>query len=118
LLLASPIYGISKAKRFIQEILSREFNSLYNFDYLMDYLTCHLTKYPGGKLPDQPAQVIYTGLTSRFEFNFINAQDERILKYIKPDFVHVFAGGKIVEQGGADLADRLEANGYAEYTTA
>ena len=37
----------------------------------------------------------------------------RILKYIKPDFVHVFAGGKIVEQGGADLADRLEANGYA-----
>jgi Fe-S cluster assembly ATP-binding protein len=42
----------------------------------------------------------------------------RILKYIKPDFVHVFAGGKIVEQGGADLADRLEANGYAEYTTA
>ena len=42
----------------------------------------------------------------------------RILKYIKPDFVHVFTGGKIVEQGGADLADRLEANGYAEYTTA
>ena len=42
----------------------------------------------------------------------------RILRYIKPDFVHVFAGGKIVEQGGADLADRLEANGYAEYTTA
>lgn len=42
----------------------------------------------------------------------------RILKYIKPDFVHVFAGGKIVEQGGADLADRLETNGYAEYTTA
>ena len=42
----------------------------------------------------------------------------RILKYIKPDFVHVFAGGKIVEQGGVDLADRLEANGYAEYTTA
>jgi Fe-S cluster assembly ATP-binding protein len=40
----------------------------------------------------------------------------RILRYIKPDFVHVFAGGRIVEQGGADLADRLEARGYAEYT--
>jgi Fe-S cluster assembly ATP-binding protein len=40
----------------------------------------------------------------------------RILRYIKPDFVHVIAGGKIVEQGGAELADRLEAQGYAEYT--
>ncbi|NBR93435.1 MAG: Fe-S cluster assembly ATPase SufC [Actinobacteria bacterium] len=40
----------------------------------------------------------------------------RILRYIKPDFVHVFAGGRIVEQGGAELADRLEAQGYAEYT--
>lgn len=40
----------------------------------------------------------------------------RILRYIKPDYVHVFAGGRIVEQGGAELADRLEAEGYAEYT--
>ncbi|MFM7499796.1 MAG: Fe-S cluster assembly ATPase SufC [Actinomycetota bacterium] len=40
----------------------------------------------------------------------------RILRYIKPDFVHVFAGGKIVEQGGAELADRLESEGYTEYT--
>ena len=40
----------------------------------------------------------------------------RILRYIKPDFVHVFAGGRIVEQGGAQLAERLEAEGYAEYT--
>lgn len=40
----------------------------------------------------------------------------RILRYITPDFVHVFAGGRIVEQGGAELADRLEAQGYAEYT--
>jgi len=42
----------------------------------------------------------------------------RILKYIKPDFVHVFANGTIVEQGGPELADKLEANGYAEYVTA
>lgn len=40
----------------------------------------------------------------------------RILRYIKPDFVHVFAGGRIVEQGGAQLADQLESEGYAEYT--
>ena len=42
----------------------------------------------------------------------------RILRYIKPDFVHVFAAGKIVEEGGPELADKLEENGYAEYTTA
>jgi Fe-S cluster assembly ATP-binding protein len=42
----------------------------------------------------------------------------RILRYIKPDFVHVFANGRIVEEGGPELADNLEANGYAEYVTA
>lgn len=42
----------------------------------------------------------------------------RILRYIKPDFVHVFANGKIVEAGGAELADKLEEKGYAEYITA
>lgn len=41
----------------------------------------------------------------------------RILRHIKPDFVHVFSAGRIVEQGGSDLADRLEAQGYAEYAT-
>jgi Fe-S cluster assembly ATP-binding protein len=42
----------------------------------------------------------------------------RILRYIKPDFVHVFANGKIVEEGGPELADKLEEKGYAEYITA
>ena len=42
----------------------------------------------------------------------------RILRYIKPDFVHVFAGGKIVEEGGPELAEKLEEKGYAEYVTA
>ncbi|MFM8632374.1 MAG: Fe-S cluster assembly ATPase SufC [Candidatus Nanopelagicus sp.] len=42
----------------------------------------------------------------------------RILRYIKPDFVHVFANGKIVEEGGPQLADKLEEKGYAEYITA
>jgi Fe-S cluster assembly ATP-binding protein len=42
----------------------------------------------------------------------------RILKYIKPDFVHVFVAGKIAEQGGPELADRLEAEGYDRYVSA
>ena len=42
----------------------------------------------------------------------------RILKYIKPDFVHVFVAGKIAEQGGPELADRLEAEGYDRYVLA
>ncbi|CAB4534476.1 unannotated protein [freshwater metagenome] len=41
----------------------------------------------------------------------------RILRYIKPDFVHVFAAGRIVEEGGPELADKLEEKGYAEYVT-
>jgi Fe-S cluster assembly ATP-binding protein len=41
----------------------------------------------------------------------------RILRYIKPDFVHVFADGRIVEEGGPELAEKLEANGYAEYVS-
>jgi Fe-S cluster assembly ATP-binding protein len=39
----------------------------------------------------------------------------RILRYIKPDFVHVFIDGKVVEQGGPELADRLEDEGYDRY---
>jgi len=39
----------------------------------------------------------------------------RILKHITPDFVHVFAGGRIVESGGAELAARLEDEGYVKY---
>ena len=42
----------------------------------------------------------------------------RILNYIKPDFVHVFVAGKIAEQGGPELADRLEAEGYDRYVNA
>ena len=39
----------------------------------------------------------------------------RILRYIKPDRVHMFVAGRIVEQGGAELAERLEAEGYERY---
>jgi Fe-S cluster assembly ATP-binding protein len=39
----------------------------------------------------------------------------RILRYIQPDFVHVFVDGKIAEEGGPELAERLEAEGYDRY---
>jgi len=37
---------------------------------------------------------------------------QRILNYIKPDFVHVMYDGRIIESGGSDLAHRLEEEGY------
>ena len=42
----------------------------------------------------------------------------RILRYIKPDYVHVFVAGRVAEQGGAELAERLEAEGYDRYVRA
>jgi Fe-S cluster assembly ATP-binding protein len=39
----------------------------------------------------------------------------RILRYIQPDFVHVFVAGRVAEQGGRELADRLEDEGYDRY---
>ncbi|GAA1098417.1 Fe-S cluster assembly ATPase SufC [Pseudonocardia alni] len=42
----------------------------------------------------------------------------RILNHIKPDRVHVFSGGRVVESGGPELADELEKNGYVRFTQA
>ncbi|MEY3587113.1 Fe-S cluster assembly ATPase SufC [Aquiluna borgnonia] len=42
----------------------------------------------------------------------------RILRYIQPDFVHVFVAGKVAEQGGPELAERLEAEGYDRFLKA
>ena len=41
---------------------------------------------------------------------------QRILNYITPDYVHVFVGGGIVEEGGPELAHKLEAEGYEAFT--
>jgi Fe-S cluster assembly ATP-binding protein len=41
----------------------------------------------------------------------------RILRYISPDFVHVFVDGRVAEEGGAELADRLENEGYDRFLT-
>ena len=43
---------------------------------------------------------------------------QRILNYVKPDFVHVFIDGRIVEEGGPELAHMLEAEGYERYGAA
>ena len=42
----------------------------------------------------------------------------RILRYIHPQFVHVFVDGRIVESGGPELADELEENGYVRFAHA
>ena len=39
----------------------------------------------------------------------------RILNYVRPDYVHVFVGGRIVEEGGSELAERLEVEGYERW---
>ena len=42
----------------------------------------------------------------------------RILRYIRPDFVHVFVDGRIAQRGGPELADELEENGYDRFVQA
>jgi Fe-S cluster assembly ATP-binding protein len=42
----------------------------------------------------------------------------RILRYITPDFVHVFVDGRVAEEGGPELAEQLEAEGYDRFTRA
>ena len=42
----------------------------------------------------------------------------RVLQHIKPTFVHVFVDGRIAEEGGPELAEQLEAQGYDKYVTA
>jgi Fe-S cluster assembly ATP-binding protein len=43
---------------------------------------------------------------------------QRILNYVKPDHVHVFVAGRIVESGGPELAEKLEAEGYDPFIPA
>src|SRR5919204_344542 len=40
---------------------------------------------------------------------------QRILNYVEPDFVHVFVDGRIVQEGGPELAHKLEAEGYEAF---
>ena len=40
---------------------------------------------------------------------------KRILEYVKPDFIHIFSDGKVIQTGDASLADVLEAEGYEKF---
>ena len=62
-----------------------------------------------------PSARASTGFVRPVSARLLITHYTRILRYIKPDFVHVFFDGRIVESGGAELADKLEANGYAGY---
>jgi Fe-S cluster assembly ATP-binding protein len=42
---------------------------------------------------------------------------QRLLTYVEPDFVHVFMNGRIVAEGGPELAKQLEAEGYEKFST-
>jgi Fe-S cluster assembly ATP-binding protein len=42
----------------------------------------------------------------------------RLLRYVRPDYVHVFVGGRIVAEGGMELAEELETSGYERFVKA
>ena len=61
-------------------------------------------------------KVVSKGVNSMRGDNFgslIITHYQRLLNYIVPDTVHVMMGGKVVKTGGPDLAEKLEAEGYA-----
>jgi hypothetical protein len=47
-----------------------------------------------------------------------SARAQRLLDYIKPQYVHIMEAGRITQTGGMDLVDQLEAGGYAMLSTA
>ncbi|WP_129359685.1 MULTISPECIES: Fe-S cluster assembly ATPase SufC [Micrococcaceae] len=64
-------------------------------------------------------QVVSEGVNRAHEANDLGVvlitHYTRILRYIKPDFVHVFVDGHVADQGGPELAERLEEEGYIGY---
>ncbi|MFI8595805.1 Fe-S cluster assembly ATPase SufC [Kocuria koreensis] len=64
-------------------------------------------------------QVVSEGVNRAHEANDLGVMlithYTRILRYIKPDFVHVFVDGHVADQGGPELAERLEEEGYVGY---
>src|SRR5205814_487098 len=55
------------------------------------------------------------GLFLAFQYPLAITHYQRILNYVQPDFVHVFVDGRIVEEGGPELAHKLEAEGYTSF---
>jgi Fe-S cluster assembly ATP-binding protein len=60
-------------------------------------------------------KIVSQGINSSFSKNIgilLITHYQRILKYVKPDFVHILVDGKIVKSGGAELAETVEEKGY------
>lgn len=63
-------------------------------------------------------KIVASGITTLAEKGtgvMIITHYQRILKYVKPDVVHILVNGKIVKTGNADLAKKIEEQGYADY---
>ena len=56
-----------------------------------------------------------TSLKDKKRSMLIITHFQRLLNYIEPDFVHIFANGHIVKSGNKELAVELEQNGYADF---
>jgi hypothetical protein len=75
---------MAEAQNYIRNKIASQFIVEYDWIYLEHYLSIHLVKYPNGKLPQQAGQVIYSSEHCKHTLNFIDCQDQRIVKYIKP----------------------------------
>lgn len=90
LLLTGLIQDYQLAQRFISYTIKGNrkdyFNKsyeLFDYSYLIDYLSYHLVKYPNGKLPQQSATITYYDNKLQATMNFYDATDTRCEKYVK-----------------------------------
>ena len=72
-------------------------------------------EYSIGDFNPDPAPGSFNALRKKNNSFLIITHYQRLLDYIKPDFVHVLMGGKIIKSGGAELALELEKKGYENF---
>ena len=85
-----------------------------------DVVTASLVQSANGAVLDIDALRVVADGVKRFHARggkgvLLITHYTRILRYVTPDFVHVFVDGRIAEEGGPDLAEKLEAEGYVSY---
>ncbi|HET9188543.1 MAG TPA: Fe-S cluster assembly ATPase SufC [Acidothermaceae bacterium] len=97
--------GEKKRHEILQlELLNPKFAVLDETDSGLDVDALRIVSEGVNRFREQPARGV-----------LLITHYTRILRYIQPDFVHVFVDGRIVEEGGPELAERLEAEGYERY---
>ena len=76
---------INKLNRLvtIKNKLTTQYESVYNYDHLLDYLSIHLVKYPCGVLPKQPGTITYYDNKAQYTMTFYDSTEPKIEKYIK-----------------------------------